>query len=256
MPLVTCPDCGREVSDAASSCIGCGRPMEPVSSAPKASARQDSPATPTWACPKCAGAEFKKFSLLYEENRSTSQSKTAGVGLGYGGGGFGVGVGGARSQGVSMTDLAQRVSPPDKNAMTEQANGGPLAVLMILGAGAAFFVYQVWGIAWGVGTFVALFFASAIAVGSVTGPEIEARYKSASRRWNRSYLCLRCGETVLAGEQGELQVRDRDQAYAEVDLHLRQGKKIQAIKALRDKTGLGLAEAKNQVEDRARDLNV
>lgn len=27
MPLVTCPDCGRQVSDAAPVCLGCGRPM-------------------------------------------------------------------------------------------------------------------------------------------------------------------------------------------------------------------------------------
>jgi len=27
MPLIACPDCGREVSDAAPTCLGCGRPM-------------------------------------------------------------------------------------------------------------------------------------------------------------------------------------------------------------------------------------
>src|SRR5262245_40765933 len=27
MALVKCPDCGRDISDAANSCIGCGRPM-------------------------------------------------------------------------------------------------------------------------------------------------------------------------------------------------------------------------------------
>jgi uncharacterized membrane protein YhaH (DUF805 family) len=28
MPLITCPDCQTEISDAASSCIKCGRPMK------------------------------------------------------------------------------------------------------------------------------------------------------------------------------------------------------------------------------------
>jgi len=28
MALITCPDCGKEVSDTAKTCIGCGRPME------------------------------------------------------------------------------------------------------------------------------------------------------------------------------------------------------------------------------------
>ena len=27
MALITCPDCGKEVSDAADACIHCGRPM-------------------------------------------------------------------------------------------------------------------------------------------------------------------------------------------------------------------------------------
>ena len=29
MPLITCPDCSREISDLAASCIHCGRPMSP-----------------------------------------------------------------------------------------------------------------------------------------------------------------------------------------------------------------------------------
>lgn len=28
MALVTCPDCGRDVSSEAPTCIGCGRPMK------------------------------------------------------------------------------------------------------------------------------------------------------------------------------------------------------------------------------------
>lgn len=27
MPLITCPDCQRQISDAAPVCIGCGRPI-------------------------------------------------------------------------------------------------------------------------------------------------------------------------------------------------------------------------------------
>lgn len=29
MPLITCPDCSREISDLAASCIHCGRPLSP-----------------------------------------------------------------------------------------------------------------------------------------------------------------------------------------------------------------------------------
>lgn len=28
MALIACPDCGKEISDQAAACIGCGRPMQ------------------------------------------------------------------------------------------------------------------------------------------------------------------------------------------------------------------------------------
>lgn len=43
MPLVPCPDCGREISDTAPACVHCGRPMAParapVEVPPRASGR-------------------------------------------------------------------------------------------------------------------------------------------------------------------------------------------------------------------------
>lgn len=33
MALIPCPDCGREISDAAPSCLGCGRPMHSLAPA-------------------------------------------------------------------------------------------------------------------------------------------------------------------------------------------------------------------------------
>lgn len=50
MPLIACPDCGREVSDAAPACIHCGRPdpAAPVE-------QEDDLETPALLdCPKCA----------------------------------------------------------------------------------------------------------------------------------------------------------------------------------------------------------
>lgn len=36
MPLVTCPDCAREISNQAPACVHCGRPMQRASAAPEA----------------------------------------------------------------------------------------------------------------------------------------------------------------------------------------------------------------------------
>jgi len=49
MALVKCPDCGRDVSDAAPTCPGCGRPMSRGPSCPKCG----SPWTPGRPCPSC-----------------------------------------------------------------------------------------------------------------------------------------------------------------------------------------------------------
>lgn len=51
MPLITCPDCKKEISDAAPACIHCGRPMQrtvpvsTVSAAPMFPAPLPSPTT-------------------------------------------------------------------------------------------------------------------------------------------------------------------------------------------------------------------
>ena len=71
----------------------------------------------------------------------------------------------------------------------------------------------------------------------------------------RSYLCLRCGEAVIAGDEGELQII-KEQGDPEIDRLLRKGYLILARKRMMKNTGLGLAEAKERVEARARDLNV
>lgn len=49
---------------------------------------------------------------------------------------------------------------------------------------------------------------------------------------------------------------DEDQAWANVDALLRDGKKIQAIKELRQATGMDLKAAKELCEDRARRLGI
>jgi hypothetical protein len=41
MPLITCPDCGQQILDAAPACIHCGRPVKPLSVAATASVPTD-----------------------------------------------------------------------------------------------------------------------------------------------------------------------------------------------------------------------
>ena len=209
-----------------------------------------------WECPSCGSGQLKKFSLVYEEQRSTSHSRTSATGVGLSGTGLGVGVGLANSQGTSLTDLALRVAPPDR-----QPGDFPVSHLFVslLGAPAAgYFAYQAAGLLWALGVWLTFWIGGSVIVnlvglGGGASREIEARYRSESRRWKRSYLCLRCGETAIEGDGGELLAGERKEE--KVDALLRQGEKIQAVMVMKERTGLSLAEATQQVEDRAREVN-
>lgn len=52
MPLTNCPDCDKQISDAAPSCIHCGRPITENSLAPKLNA-----ALTLAPCPKCRSTD-------------------------------------------------------------------------------------------------------------------------------------------------------------------------------------------------------
>jgi len=45
MPLITCPDCQKEISDSAENCPGCGRPMKTK-----------------MKCPNCKSTNIQKIS--------------------------------------------------------------------------------------------------------------------------------------------------------------------------------------------------
>jgi hypothetical protein len=50
--LIKCPECGREVSDSAPACLGCGHPLQAVQTSPMPSA----PTAPSAAQPSMAGS--------------------------------------------------------------------------------------------------------------------------------------------------------------------------------------------------------
>jgi hypothetical protein len=249
MPLINCPDCARQISDAAPVCLGCGRPMTRT-----ASALEDSPPADgrgPHRCPKCAGGEFRKFSLLHQEQRATSTSTTTGLGVGYGGGGLGVGVGQARSQGVVITDLARRVAPPDRKAMEAESGVGGVATIVSIAV--AMLVYAIAGgfVAALIGFFVSVF-AMTIILTARAAPGVDKKYKAARTLWERSYMCLRCGATLSL--EGNQVVDLSAQADAEIDELIRQGEVIQAVAIVKSATGLSLAEAHQRVIARQREI--
>jgi DNA-directed RNA polymerase subunit RPC12/RpoP len=188
MALVACPECGRRISDTAAACIGCGRPMssrppflQHGGEPPVAGTElPDKPAT--WRCTNCGATAFRKYSIVYDEQRSSARFHVSGGGIAVSSEGPGVAVGSASGRSVQETKLSSRVAPP---VAPPRPYGGPGCSAMLL---AVVIPPSLFGRKnWQPRRTRAL-------------PDEEVRYRARLDRWNRSYLCVNCGATRLLPE--------------------------------------------------------
>ncbi len=185
MPLITCPDCEKQISSAALSCIHCGRPMakqEMPASQPAPSTRP--PQRPALACPRCHSTDVKKLSAVWREGVSNLNATTTGVGLS--GGGFGVGA--AATSGTSRTLTATGAAPPP-----EKSNNGPGCLLSLGGSFA--FVFLVFGV-WSMVLLFGLIFVAGAAWRTLNDTYNQGPYLDQMREWEKQFRCSRC-ETVF-----------------------------------------------------------
>ncbi len=124
MALVKCQDCGREVSDQAASCIGCGHPMAGPATlvTPPVAAQPSEPKPePTGnSCTRCGSSTTQRVSLAYEMGTSSGWQAGVGVGASSGTGIIGGVTGGV---GASSTELAKRLAPPSEPEAPEDLQG-------------------------------------------------------------------------------------------------------------------------------------
>lgn len=76
MGLINCPDCGKQISERAHTCIGCGAPLsEPP---PKALSNQNPLSSTLGACAKCRMADKTQIvrSVLLQDRSTTRESGT------------------------------------------------------------------------------------------------------------------------------------------------------------------------------------
>jgi hypothetical protein len=192
MPLMDCPDCNKQHSDAAPACIHCGRPnalaLAPAASRP-ALVVPVTPGPPPGglACPRCATPDVRKLPLIYREGLSSVDTRTHGVGVGGGGGA----VGGARTQGVSQTVLSQGAAPPAQ----KETGGATFGALVIAGVFAMFLgqVHAVLGWLAFAGGFLLLYKFMVGPLNLWNAVEFPKLY----RRWENTFLCTRCGERFV-----------------------------------------------------------
>jgi DNA-directed RNA polymerase subunit RPC12/RpoP len=194
MPLATCADCGKQVSDAAASCIHCGRP---IMHAPKPETSHSSPGgqAPGPRNRRCGSDDLRSLSVVYASGLSTTQSsgRLTGVGIGEDGGVIFAG-GGMAASGVQQTGLAKAAAPPEPQTVSWIAPGfvgGVTALLVVLLGG------------WRLGVFAAAVLA--LPVGLVVAKFVHRRHHRAAQEyndtvyrpqkavWDQSVMCLRCG---------------------------------------------------------------
>ena len=210
------------ISDAAPICIGCGRPMHAGASAPATPALPDAVHArlqPSgYGCPKCGG-DLIAYPALHEATEGGSVPQAA------------------------------RFGPPDRGLIALE---GGSCVRPLLGA--VILAGLTWWVSNGFLAALALVFGF-IAFSKLAAirskPLVDERYRESMQRWQQRHLCTTCGATAFRSDNGELRVEEAD---AELDALIRSGQKIQAIKLMRDRTGLGLKEAKEAVEARERQL--
>lgn len=190
------------ISDAAVSCIGCGRPM-PAESKPLPQERVVSPADgngTVMACKECGGFTFKKYSLLYEEQRATSEATTVGSAMSAGQGGVRAGIGFARTTGVHLSDLARRVAPPKEEAYrrSDPSSGNIWGALLLVSVATFWFgTFWIALIVFVLG-FFAINFVRLRDKSALVRLNAQAEaYRTARRVWERKYLCTQCGCTEL-----------------------------------------------------------
>jgi len=193
MPLITCPDCEKSVSDNASNCIHCGRPMtggtavmtEPAPIASVAVPAMVSAPSP-YACPKCSSEDTKKLSVIWRDGVQAINATTAGVAVGLN---RSIAVGAARTQGTAQNASSAIASPPKKQE--EKGIGAAFVFTFVALFGLLLF-------SWG-GLAIALI-AGGVVYASIKGWRAKREFNRTMhpqlmQTWENTYRCSRC-ETV------------------------------------------------------------
>lgn len=181
MPLIECPDCGQRVSDAAPSCLSCGRPIATavatLRSGDVPAAYVPQPTMTRFRCGNCGSDQLRKLSVIFAGGISQVETQTSGLGFALGGG---LGVGSARTTGVHQTVLSQAAAPPAPRKVSSLAILGilfGLAVLQTYAKAVGFLIIAVciWHI------------YNCRKYNKNVHPGLHAR-------WERGYMCERCGQ--------------------------------------------------------------
>jgi hypothetical protein len=205
MPLISCPDCDRAISDSASICIGCGRPMVPTSlvhapSAALAAAGRTAPqpgdaatvtVTALGVCGACGSPDVARVSVVHELRTARLDAATDGTTTGIAGGGLAAGRVSAVTRGTRQSELARRLAPPARRDEAHRAMGGGCMVTLVVAGALSLSSLPAAG--------AVLVLGAVLLLGTrlFENPE-NTRWNAVEHprllaAWARSVVCMRCG---------------------------------------------------------------
>ena len=142
-------------------------------------------------CPKCGSSDIRKRSVVFQEGTTCGHTETPGGKLKH----------------FSQTPLAAACAPPERPA------GGALRA-GLTGAGIGFFAWAAykavlalklsfhWALWSMAGGFFILLGAVRVFWYGLLGKKKEAKYHELYAAWERSWICLKCGE-IFTEEPGQ-----------------------------------------------------
>lgn len=143
------------------------------------------------ACTQCGSENVRTVPMVHAGGISNTTSKTSGTGVGLGRGGLGVGFGSATTHGVSQTQLSQSLAPPGAPSLFKRL------LLVLVGA---------WLISGASSSVVGATLGGLVFLGALGGlgywawtnyVERRDEYRVAHDRWQKSFLCDRCGTVFV-----------------------------------------------------------
>lgn len=217
MALIECKECGSRISDAAKACVHCGCPIAPRAPAEPAVTKPFSSSRSHFQCPKCGSEEVKTLPLVVASGTTNLSTSTITFGGASAGGTLGIGVAASSTTGSQKTQLADSVAEPQPMqpdlgpAVGAGCVGGCLTVLLMAAVGAA--IGSVFG-----GTpaengaeaasMAILSFGTLASAGSAymlydmakADADNDYFHKARHLKWQRSFLCMRCGQLTDPAE--------------------------------------------------------
>lgn len=145
--------------------------------------------TSSLGCPKCASAEVRRLSLIYQEGLSTINTNSSTVGGGFGGGGAAFGSASTHTTGRQQTALSRQAAPPAKKHTIAWGTLGVVCGFVGLGSLSSP----------GLGTLIWIALAVVAARFALQAKKYNAEvYPGLHQRWEQSFMCNRCGEVFAA----------------------------------------------------------